>query len=77
MIELTPETKAAIGPIKINHGRKNQKTKTFDAMENVDQYIKEAQAGRVKPPKEKKPKQDDDPGISAEEAAEINNQDSY
>lgn len=55
MIELSPSIKAAIGPLQISQGRKASKSeqKNFDAMQSVDDYIKEAQAGRVKPQKEK------------------------
>lgn len=54
MIELTQETKAAIGPLRIHHGRNHTKTgATFDAMRNVDRYIAQAQKSRVRQPKKK------------------------
>lgn len=54
LIELTPETKLAIGPLRINHGKSYvTKEDSFDAMENVDKFIKEAQKRRIKPKKEK------------------------
>jgi hypothetical protein len=69
MIELTKETKAAIGPLRIHHGKNHTKSEvTFDAMNKVDDYIAEAQRTRVKKPKVKKentqqqkPSQPEDP----------------
>ena len=54
LIELDDETKKAIGPLKINHGRGYvTPTNSFDAMKNIDLYIRDAQKRRIKPPKKK------------------------
>lgn len=56
LFELDAATKKAIGPLRINHGKSYvTKENSFDAMEHVDDFIKEAQRRRVKVPKEKGP----------------------
>lgn len=47
LVELTRETKKAIGPLRIHHGRNYAKTGlTFNAIGNVDQYIDQARNAR-------------------------------
>jgi hypothetical protein len=56
MVELTPQIKAAIGPLRIHHGRNHLKAGvTFDAMRNVDAYIAQAQKARIRQKKKTDP----------------------
>ena len=56
MVELSPEIKAAIGPLRIHHGRNHLKNgATFNAIGNVDQYIAQAQKARVRQKKKTDP----------------------
>lgn len=55
LIELKEETKKAIGPLRINHGKNYVKEEnSFDAMRKVDKFIKEAQGRRATKPKKDK-----------------------
>jgi hypothetical protein len=54
VIELDSETKKAIGPLRINHGKSYVKqSESFNAIGNVDAFIRDAQKRRVKPKKDK------------------------
>ena len=48
-IDLSPEIKKAIGPLRIHHGRNHVKVGlAFDAMHHVDTYIEQARKARVR-----------------------------
>ncbi len=55
LIELDKDAKAAIGPLRINHGKSYVKEEHgFNAMRKVDKFIKEAQGRRATKPKKEK-----------------------
>ena len=67
--ELSQATKAAIGPLRINHGKGYLPAKhKFDAMEHIDELILAAQKSRIKPKKDKKPDGGPQHGASRQDA---------
>ncbi|OLP04458.1 type IV secretory system conjugative DNA transfer family protein [Rhodoferax antarcticus] len=73
MIELSPEIRRAIGPLRINHAKDNiARIKTFDAMKDVDDYILQAQRARVRPAKGETKGKDKDIPKDQPKAKEVN-----
>lgn len=55
LIEMEPEIRKAIGPLRINHSKVDiHRDNKFDAIGRVDEFIKQAQARRASKPKKDK-----------------------